>query len=576
MFQPPRSRNRRDWPRWNTYESPKARVLGVARTLTSLTRLMDVMQLVRPEHGIEVSFTINPGSVLSDGLEDYLADLGVPVLTWKEATRRPFDLAVACAVHPSMRHLDARELMVMPHGAGYNRLVTESTGDAAAPAGLSRRELMHRGKVLPSYIGVSHEEQISRLAKTCPEAVPHAILVGDYCFDRIRASLRRRDLYRERLGVSGGRRLVVVNSTWSAHSLLGKFPNLPLRLISALPVDEFAVAVVLHPNVWARHSRYGVLERLAGAMDAGLLVIPPHEGWRAAMIASDWVVGDHGSTSFYSAALDRVTLLAATGLDELDPASPSAAFAHRAPRLDPDGDLLDQLLRAADQHAPDQLKDIADRQLGARGEGGRIVQRKIYSLLDVRLPQELSGPEPVPPPSPVRHHGPSTYDVTGEVRPDGTVAVRRWPVIAGHHQEARGFYAVTAQETHPLWPQSAEVMARTVVDAELPPVAWVTGRLRDYPGLNVAVAALGEDRCLVRLRNGMMLEAHATRSWGEPRPRLDPVLLGSAVAVWLTADGTARELSTGLVVRTGNRTLEITFTAQPEGPVPPPPSQHTA
>lgn len=571
MFQLPRSLARRDSPRWNTYGRPKARVLGVARTLTSLTRLMDVMQLVRPEHGIEVSFTINPGSVFGDGLEEYLADLGVPVLTWKEARRRTFDLAVACAVHPSMRHLDARELMVMPHGAGYNRLVAESTGDTAAPAGLSRRELMRRGKVMPSYIGVSHEDQIARLARSCPEAVPHAILVGDYCFDRIEASLPRRDVYRERLGVAGGQRLVVVNSTWSEHSLLGRCPDLPLRLTTQLPADEFAVAVVLHPNVWARHSRYGVLERLAKAMDAGLLVIPPHEGWRAAVIAGDWIVGDHGSTSFYAAALDRVTLLAATGLDELDPASPAADFARRAPRLDPDGDLLEQLLRAAGQHLPGGLEDVVDRQLDARGDGGRLVQRRIYEVLEVDPPREAPEPQPVPAAHPVEHLGPTTYDVTGEVLADGSVAVRRRPVIAGYHREARGFYAVTAQETHPRLPQSADVMARTVFDAEVTPVEWVTGRFHAYPGLNVAVAALGEDRCLVRLRKGgVMLEAHAPRSWGDPGARLDPVLLGSAVFVRLTGGGgRAGKLSDGLVIRTGSRELKVVFTARPESPAGP-------
>jgi hypothetical protein len=566
VFQPHRSRTWRDRSRWDTFRPPRASVLGVARTLTSLTRLMDVLQLARQEDGIDVRFTINPGSVFAAGLEEYLADLGAPVLSWKEATRRRFDLAVACAVHRSMSRLKARHLLVMPHGAGYNRLVAESTGDAVSPAGLSRRELMRRGRVLPSYIGVSHEEQISRLAESCPEAVPRAILVGDYCFDRIEASRPRRDLYRARLGVHGARRLVVVNSTWSEQSLLGRCPDLPLRLITALPVDEFAVAVVLHPNVWSRHSRYGVFERLAAAMDAGLLVVPPHEGWRAALIAGDWVVGDHGSTTFYGAALDRVTLLAATGLDELDPAAPAAEFARRAPRLDPDGDLLAQLRSAADRHPPGALADVVDRQLAARGEGGRIVQRTIYSALDVEPPGEPAGPAPVPEPRPVTRPGPSAYDVTGEVSADGSVRVRRWPVVPGHHERARGFYVVTAQETHSRLSQSAEVAARTVVDAELPPARWLADRIRDYPGLNVAVAALAADRALLRLRGSdTMLEAHAPRAWGDPERRLDPALLGAAVTVWLAAGRTVGELTDGLVIRTGSGSVAVSFTPPPAG-----------
>ncbi|MEV5505322.1 hypothetical protein AB0L16_02455 [Streptomyces orinoci] len=524
------------------------------------------MQLLRPEDGIRVSYTVNPGSVFSEGLEDYLYDLGATVLSWREAKRRRFDLAVACAVHPSMRGLHA-PLLVMPHGAGYNRLVTESTGDPSAPAGLSRRELMHRGKVLPEIIGVSHRDQIARLAATCREAVPHARLIGDYCLDRIRASMPRRDLYRERMGVTGGQRLVLVNSTWSEHSLLGRHPDLPLRLVAALPADEFKVALVLHPNVWARHSRHRVYERLGKAMDAGLLVLPPEEGWRAAIVASDLVVGDHGSTSFYSAALRRVVLLAATGLDELDPASPAAAFGRTAPRLDPEGDLLAQLLDADGRHKPDDLAEVVERQLGGPGEGGQLLREIMYSFLehrDIPAPTGKWQPLPVPEPSPRQRPAPATWDVTGEIHPDGSVAVRRWPVIAELHEESRGFLAVTDQETHPLWQASAAVAARTVLDADRPPADWLAQRLADYPGLDVLVAALAEDRCLVLLRRGrVLLEAHTQRAWGEPDRRLDPVLLGAAVNLWLNEGRSAADLGRGLRLRTGPRGLRIAFTTRP-------------
>ncbi|WP_329144589.1 hypothetical protein OIU91_09120 [Streptomyces sp. NBC_01456] len=568
----PRRRPRSRRSRWDTVPED-AQVLGVARTLTSATRLLDVMRLLRPEDGIAVSYTVNPGSVFADGLADYFDGLGARVLSWREATRRRFDLAVACAVHPSMRQLDA-PLLVMPHGAGYNRLVTESTGDPGAPAGLSRRELMRGRRVLPAAIGVSHEEQIDRLARTCPQAVPVARLVGDYCWDRIEQSRPRRDLYRARLGVGQGRRLVVVNSTWSEHSLLGRHPDLPAKLVAALPADEFAVALVLHPNVWARHSRHRVHQRLARAMDAGLLVLPPQEGWRAALIASDWVVGDHGSTTFYSAALHRVLLLAATGLDELDPASPTAALSRAAPRLDPDGDLLAQLLAAAEQHRPQRLQAPVDGQLEARGEAGRRLQEVMYPFLahrNITLPAESPLPDPVPEPHPERRVGPTAFDVTGEVLPDGSVAVRRRPVLAhaaheAHdHDESRGFLAVTEQETHRLWRSSAEVMARTVTDGELAPADWLRARIHSpRASLDVAVAALAEDRCLLLLRRcGTLLEAHAQRAYGDPGPRLDPLLLGAAVQVWLNARRTAAELSGGLLVRTGPRTLNVAFTWPP-------------
>lgn len=562
---------RRAPSRWDTWAAPEARVLGVVRTLTSATRLLDVMPLLRPEDGIDVWYTVNPGSVFDAGLEDYLTSIGTRLLPWHEARRRArreeFHLAVACAVHPSMHSLRI-PLLVMPHGAGYNRLVTEATGDTVSPAGLSRRELTHRGRVVPTMIGLSHESQLERLVRACPEAAPRARVIGDWCFDRIRVSLARRDRYRQHLGVTHGQRLVVVNSTWSRHSLLGLHPDLPLELVTALPADEYAVAVVMHPNVWARHSPGAVLQRLEPAMRAGLRVIPPEEGWRAAIIAGDLVVGDHGSTTYYSAALDRVMLLAATGLDELDPDSPIAAFARSAPRLDPDGDLYAQLRAATAAHVPGQYRTTTAQNLGAQGLSGRIVTEALYGPLarrGVRPSVRDPEPPPVPDPAPVRRPGPMTFDVEGGLGADRTVHLRRFPVVSRHHREARGFYAVDEAETSPLWPLSAEVMVRTVADAELTPADWLEATVKRYPGLTVAVASLGEDRCLVRLRDGRLLEAHAPERWGAPRAVLDPVLLGAAVNVWLTERSPDDDLEGGFTVRAGGRTVPVVFRARPAG-----------
>ncbi|MEV3858992.1 hypothetical protein AB0J38_32340 [Streptomyces sp. NPDC050095] len=558
---------RRRSHRWDTWPAPRAEVLGVARTLTSATRVLDVLGLLRREDGIDKYCTVNPGSAFAEGLGEYLASTGVTVIDWREATRRPFDLAVSCAVHPSLRQLDA-PLMVLPHGAGYNRLVTESTGGTGEPAGLSRRELTHRGKVIPAVIGLSHHDQLTRLARSCPEAAPHACVVGDWCLQRIRASLPLRDAYRARLGAGGGRRLVVLHSTWSEHSLLGRHPDLPLELVTQLPADEFAVAAVLHPNVWARHSRLGVYERFAQAMDAGLRVIPPQEGWRAAVVAGDWVVGDHGSTTFYSAALDRLTLLAATGLDELDPLSPAAAFARQAPRLDPEGDLYAQLLDAERKFDRGALRPVIDGQLEDVDRSGELTRERMYAFLagrGVRPPSTPPVPTPVPEPEPVEGRPAATYDVTGDAHPDGVVDLERRPVVAGHHREARGFYAAAVEQGHRQWRQSAEVVARTAVDAdaELPAVDWLSTAADDFPDQDVLVAAVDEGRALVRPRGGLLLEAHAERTWGAARPALDPLLLGAAVHVWLVGGGSEQRLLDGLLVRTGRRHVRIGFRAAP-------------
>jgi len=146
----------------------------------------------------------------------------------------------------------------------------------------------------------------------------------------------------------------------------------------------------------------------------------------------------------------------------------------------------------------------------------------------------------------VRRPGPTTFDVEGSLGVDRTVTLRRWPVVSRHHTEARGFYVVDEAETLPLWPLSAEVMVRSVTDAEVMPTEWLQSTLKRYPGLTVAVAVLGEDRCLVGLRNGRTLEADAPHQWGAPRFALDPVLLGAAMNVWLTDGEQSDDLDHGL------------------------------
>ncbi|WP_329566857.1 hypothetical protein [Kitasatospora sp. NBC_01266] len=535
-------------------------MLAVVRTLTSATRVMDVLPLLRARDGIELYVTVNPGSAFTAGLDAYLESLdGITALGWAEAVRREFDLAVACTVHSSMRRLRA-PLVVLPHGAGYNRLVRPTTGDDVSPAGLSRQELTWRGRVVPAVIGLSHEEQLERLRRSCPQALPLARVVGDPCFDRLQASLTERDRYRRLLGATGGRRLVVVSSTWSEHSLLGRCPDLPLRLVRELPVDEYAVAVVLHPNIWSRHNPQDLLRE---AVAAGLLVVPPQNGWQAALVAADWVVGDHGSVSLYGAALDRVTLLAATGEAELAPDSPSYAFGRGTPALDPDRPLEPQLHRAAERHATGQQDaaataplTLAQRSLGERGRSARILRELFYSFLaDVQEPEEEARSAPYPDPAPPDLARVSAYDVVGEATADG-VRIRRYPV-GPDHLAARGFYAVTT-EASLRRRQVAEVIARTEPRAEPEPLVWLDRVAGQLPGLAIAVAALDEDRHLVRLRSGLVLQARAVRPWGTASVPLDPVLLGAAVAV-----RGPRDLAGGeLVIEAGAR-VRVRFTARP-------------
>ncbi|RJQ90686.1 hypothetical protein [Amycolatopsis panacis] len=192
---------------------------------------------------------------------------------------------------------------------------------------------MHGGSVVPAHLVLSHEEQLDRLRLSCPSAADRAIVAGDPCLDRLRASLPLRETYRQMFGVHGGRKLLFLTSTWGADSLYGTDPDLPARLAAHLPLDEFAIVVALHPNIEQGHQSWQLNQWLSHCRRSGVTVLPREDLWQQAAVAADVTVGDHGSVTFYSACLGTPVLLANAPHETVDPASPIAALLRTAPQL---------------------------------------------------------------------------------------------------------------------------------------------------------------------------------------------------------------------------------------------------
>ncbi|AKG43754.1 translation initiation factor if-2 [Streptomyces xiamenensis] len=219
------------------------------------------------------------------------------------------------------------------------------------------------------------------------------------------------------------------------------------------------------------------------------------------------------------------------------------------------------------------VPEVTDGGLGAPGEAAARVRRALYGFFagrGVREPagdaREALGALPDPPRRTAHTDAPGvcTFDVTGDCT-DGVVTLRRFPVVArSGRTEPRGFLAVTDGETSPLWRQAAEVAARTVTDAGLPAADWLERRAADSPALLVATAALSPHRCLLRLRDGRLLEAETAREWGLPRPELHPLVLGAAVNLWQYGGGggAAEPATGGLLIRTGAAAVRVRFVPQ--------------
>ncbi|MFC7744621.1 hypothetical protein ACFQXA_32200 [Nocardiopsis composta] len=265
--------------------------------------------------------------------------------------------------------------------------------------GLSGETLFRDGVLVPSAFVLSHEEQRERIRRACPEALPAAVVAGDPTFDRLLAGRRWREDYRAALGAADGRRLILVSTTWGPTSLLGRFPEVLPRLLRELPADEYRVVFVAHPNAWHGHGIWQMRSWLASCERAGLVVLPPRSGWQAALVAADHVIGDHGSVTFYGAALGTHTMLGAFPHEDLDPDSPIAAFGRAAVLLDEDRPLAGQLAEDAARHRPDRFAAFTSQLTSVPGGSAAALRTLMYRLMEL---DEPAGPvRTVPPETPV-------------------------------------------------------------------------------------------------------------------------------------------------------------------------------
>ncbi|MEU8619870.1 hypothetical protein [Streptomyces sp. NPDC048623] len=434
--------------------------------------------------------------------------------------------------------------------------------------------LLHKGEPLATATVLSHPEQLDRLRRACPEAAKTAVLAGDPCFDRMLALRRRRPALRRALGAGDGRRLVVLNSTWGRASLLGSdaFPALLRELTETLPVDEYRLCAVLHPNIGYGHGPGQVRAWLRRAAASGLTLIDPLGPWRQTVAAADCVIGDHGSVTYYAAALGLPVLLGAFADRELDPASPVAALGRAAPRLRPGSPLRAQLDAVIDGHVPGRYDGFAALASSDPGGSAGLLRTLFHSLLGT--------PEPVRPaalPSlPVPGTAPGE-DALGA--PDLTVPVRVLTsvVVDGGSPEGPPEVAVTRYADPSAEPMDGQDTdddaAHTVVDddtadagrlslADLvtdrglagdPPGPRAAELLAAHPYAALAAVRTGPGHCLVRDREGTLLELAALpRPDGFPDP-CDPFAYASAVHAWRASGRPLAGLAAAglLVVTTG-------------------------
>ena len=500
----------------------RPRLLLLARNLTSFNRVGTVLQtLMGTRWSIDV--VIDEGSRYADGLEDRLRELHFRRITWEQARAVRWDAILAAHVNGKLAELDG-PMLVVAHGAGYNRRVFSSTRDTVSSAGLSCHELVVDGEVFATVIGLSHEEQRARM---CPAARSRAVVIGDPMFDQMMCSLPRRGRYRKALGVDHGRCLVVVSSTWNEHSLMATRHDLVRSLVAGLPRHRYQVVLVLHVNIWTEETRAAIELAFGHELAAGLLIIRPEDSWQAAVIGADVLIGDHGSVTFYAAGLGVPVLLAADGSTEVDPASPIADLRDAADRFDPTADLRVQIDAAVRRRDKNRFAPAVDRMFGNQGRSWKTLHDTLHELAGITPSDGEPRMVPIPDPVPIRGSYESTASrVKTIIDPapfDTHCEVECFPAVLASSEPGPGsVLLIDTEEVDPHFIENAEIVVNRDAGSHREARQWLIDGERDWPGAALLVAVVGGEILMRFNAGGLMLQA----------PGGDPVLLGAAVYQW--------------------------------------------
>ncbi|MCM3923850.1 hypothetical protein ND748_19525 [Frankia sp. AiPs1] len=123
--------------------SASHRVLIVVHNVTALTRLLDVLPAFADDPRVRLLFTVVDGSPFGSGAAEFLDDIGARAIPWESAVTSRFDLAVAAGRSGDLHRLSP-PLVVLPHGAGYNKYRKQETGNRKQETGNRKQETGNR------------------------------------------------------------------------------------------------------------------------------------------------------------------------------------------------------------------------------------------------------------------------------------------------------------------------------------------------------------------------------------------------------------------------------------------------
>lgn len=375
-------------PSWWVTRGNRHTVAVVVDSAVPGQPLLDVARLAGADPRLRVVFAAAPGPS-RDAVEELLRGAAV-VVPWPEFCEGDFGLVIAGSVPPGHR----------PGALGH---LAEARGRrSGAPVIVLSDHAREADDAswAPVVFAFSHVAEQAVAGASTPGRRPPGTVVGDSTHDRLLASLPLRDFYRRALGVAPRQRLVAValpperppDGEARARDVLH-------RLVSELPADEYYVLALPQPGPDPHPGCRG----LARHLRKGLGLMPPETDWRAALVAADWIIGDHGPVARYGTITGAPVILSRPVDDLHAPDGVTAEMVSAVPRLSEHGPIRAQLRDAVTLWRPERTRAVVERITSEPGRFDRNIRRLMYGLL--RLPQPATIPvaDPVPPPFRLEH-----------------------------------------------------------------------------------------------------------------------------------------------------------------------------
>lgn len=409
-----------DGRRWDTYTHCKI-ILCLVRTFTSAITTIDLMKVFDGDDQVEAVYALCPGSSFEHLAADWLHRCGIDLLPAAELARVRCDLIVTTSEKIDFTAFPPVPVLVVPHGLGFHKYVPDSDRPTTRLSGLADDASLATGRVTQL---VTHPAHVRQLEAVTEHVVGRTVFGGDVSFDRLRRSAIDRHSYRRDVSVEPGQKLVVLSSTWGPDSLTALGSPAVGRILAALPVDEFKIALILHPNVWSRDG-HNVRRRYRHHVDrGGLVVVDPRQGWHATLAAADVVIGDNGSVSLYAAMADIPLLLLAFS-SQVVPGTTMDHLGREAPRLVLEHDIQAQVEAAIARRGQVDASSLIARTIAHPDQAEELFRRLCYEKMGLPQPESelpvLAAPTPV-----VEHQPVKSFEV--RTRVDGTtVTARRFP-----------------------------------------------------------------------------------------------------------------------------------------------------